>query len=57
MYYNVVVKDSNGYGWDNELIFHFQNDLQKALEFCEMILKISNNSVEILQFVDDGSEE
>lgn len=59
MYYNVVVKDkkSENYSWDNELIFHFGNDLQRVLSFCEMILDTSNNSVEILPFIDYESEE
>lgn len=57
MYYNVVIKDSDGYSWNNELIFHFENDMQKALEFCEIVLKTSNNFVEILPFVDNESED
>lgn len=57
MYYNVVVRDSNGYSWDNELIFHFEKNLQKALQFCEMILETSNNSIEILKITDKYESE
>lgn len=57
MYYNVVIKDSDGYSWNNELIFNFGNDMKKVLEFCEIVLKTSNNVVEILQFVDNESED
>lgn len=59
MYYNVVVRDKvpNNYSWENELIFHFENDLQQAISFCEIILNTSNNSVEILQFNNCESEE
>lgn len=59
MYYNVIVKDklSEGYNYDNELIFHFGNNIQEVLSFCETILKTSNNLVEILPLIDYESEE
>lgn len=54
MYFNVVIKDKTVFeGESNQLVFHFGNDLDKAVKFANQILKISTYHVEILQFEDD----
>jgi len=54
MYYNVLIRDGDiNEITTNQLIFHFQNDFEKALKFVKKILEISNYEVEILPFLDN----
>lgn len=54
MYFNVVVKEEYEY---NGLVFHFGENFEEALKFAEKILRISDYSVEILQFYNEDKEE
>lgn len=54
MYYNVVIKESYEY---TGMVFHFGENFEKALEFAENILRISDYSVEILQIQKEEEEE
>ena len=55
MYINIVVKDMDSY-YQNQLVFHFEENFEEALKFAEKILRISDYSVEILQFFNDEEE-
>ena len=54
MYYNVVVKNYIGYAGE-QLVFHFGDNLEKALDFVNYIAKISDYNIELLQL--DEEEE
>ena len=53
MFYNVIVKELNNNIYFNSLVFTFY-ELEEAINFASIILKMSNYCVEILQLEDEG---
>ncbi len=57
MYYNVVVSDKDyTEQFYNQLVFHFYDDMEKALKFVELILKNSEFLVQIIPVPIDNEE-
>ena len=58
MRYNVIVSDDKDFSaqFRNELVFHFGENKEKAVQFVELILKISDYYVSILPIKEENDE-